>query len=216
MRQKYRNEKGHFSSLEYTVYESPVRENQPHPEKLSTVNPYPDNPSTKNLPLLNKHLRLNKQDTKNTTTNRDDYIWASQLSGLHKGSIYSLLTDVNNKEDIQLLLDELSGQLDNIKNPVGYFRTLLQSYLLGEFTPAKAIQIQSNRKKKKENELALERSRQYHEEQLNQLINNTMRPQHNSLWFEYFGKMRHAKIIYDTNRTFYLNINTRSSYFTQS
>ena len=46
--------------------------------------------------------------------------------------------------------------------------------------------------------------------------NNKKRPQHNSLWFEYFGKMRHAKIIYDTNRTFYLNINTRSSYFTQS
>ena len=172
VRQKHRNEKGHFSSPEYTVYESPVRENQPHPEKPFTVNPYPDKPSTENLPLLNKHLRLNKQDTKNTTTNRDDYIWATQLSGLHKASIYSLLTDVDNKEDIQLLLDELSGQIDNIKNPVGYFRTLLKSYLLGEFTPAKALQIQSSRKQKIENELALERSRQYHEEQLNQQIRN--------------------------------------------
>ena len=83
-----------------------------------------------------------------------------------------MLSNVDNKEDIQLLLDELSGQIDNIKNPVGYFRTLLQSYLLGEFTPAKALQIQSSRKQKTENESALERSRQYHEEQLNQQIRN--------------------------------------------
>ncbi len=40
------------------------------------------------------------------------------------------------------------------------------------------------------------------------------RPQHNSLWFKYFDKIRNAKFIYHTNRTFYLNFNIRSSYFT--
>ncbi len=41
-----------------------------------------------------------------------------------------------------------------------------------------------------------------------------LRPQHNSLWFKYFDKIRNAKFIYHTNRTFYLNFNIRSSYFT--
>jgi len=172
VKSKHRNNKGHFATPEYTVYECPLVNNQPRPENPSPVNPFTDNPSTVNPPLLNKHLKPNKQVTKNTTTNSDDYIWSSKLSEIHQTAILSLLSGIDDNEAAQLLLDELAGQIDNIKNPVGYFRTLLQSYLLGEFIPAKAIQIQSSRELKNDNELAIERSRKYHEEQLNLQIKN--------------------------------------------
>ena len=131
-----------------------------------------DKPSPPKHPLLSKQIKPNKQVTKNTTTNSQKYIWSPKLSHKHKKSILSLLEEVDNYRAVQLLLDELAGQIDNIKNPVGYFRTLLKSYLSGEFTPAKAIQIQSNRELKSENESAIERSMRYHEEQLNLKIKN--------------------------------------------
>ena len=66
----------------------------------------------------------------------------------------------------QLLLDELAGQLDWIKNPIGYFRTLLKSCQCGDFLPDKALNIQADRNLRRENELAVERTQQYHEEQM--------------------------------------------------
>ena len=56
-----------------------------------------------------------------------------------------LLTEID-RGTAQLLLDELAGQIDNIKNPVGYFRTLLQAFLAGDFIPAKALQTQAREK----------------------------------------------------------------------
>ena len=175
VKSEHRSEKGHFSAPQYIVYESPSlcdsSENTvPKPENPSTVNPSTDKPSPSKHPLLSKQTELKKQVTKNTTTNSQKYIWSPKLSDEHKNSILSLLEEVDDHEAVQLLLDELAGQIDNIKNPVGYFRTLLQSYLLGEFTPAKALQVQSSRKQKLQTESAVERSRKYHEEQLNQQI----------------------------------------------
>jgi len=175
-----RSEKGHFSSPQYIVHESPIssvssKEILPKPENPSAVNPSTGKPSPLNPPLLNKHLKPNKLVTNNTTTKNHNYIWPPKLSVVHQNSILTLLNEVDDHRAVQLLLDELAGQIENIKNPVGYFRTLLQSYLLGEFTPAKAVQIQSSREQKSQNELAVERSRKYHEEQLNLKIKNILK-----------------------------------------
>lgn len=172
VKSEHRSEKGYFSSPQYIVYESPSlcdssEETARQPENPSTANPSPDIPSPSKPLLLSKQTILKKQVTKNTTTNSHKYIWSPVLRDEHKNAILSLLNEVDDHEAVQLLLDELAGQIQNIKNPVGYFRTLLQSYLLGEFTPAKAIVIQSGRKQKSQNELAIERSQKYHEEQLN-------------------------------------------------
>jgi len=177
VKSEHRSEKGQFSAPQYIVYESPLlcdpcENNVPKPENPSTIKPSMDKPSPPKHPLLSKQTKPNKQVTKNTTTNSQKYIWSPKLSHKHKKSILSLLEEVDNYRAVQLLLDELAGQIDNIKNPVGYFRTLLKSYLSGEFTPAKAIQIQSDRELKSENESAIERSMQYHEEQLNLKIKN--------------------------------------------
>ena len=166
-----RSGKGHFSSPQYTVYESPVLSDSgvkivPKPENPSTDNPLAEKPSPLNPPLLSKHLKPIKQVTKNTTTNSENYIWSPKLNDEHRNSILALLNEIDDHDAVQLLLDELSGQIENIKNPVGYFRTLLHSYLLGDFTPAKAIQIQSSRKQKYQNALSVEKSLKYHEEQL--------------------------------------------------
>lgn len=180
VKSEHRSGKGHFSSPQYTVYESPLLSDSstkivPKPENPSTDNPLAEKPSPLNPPLLSKHLKPIKQVTKNTTTKSDKYIWSPKLSDEHRNSILSLLTEVDDNDAVQLLLDELSGQLENIKNPVGYFRTLLQSYHVGDFTPAKAIQIQSYRKRKNQNDLAVKRANKYHEVQLNLQIKKCQR-----------------------------------------
>jgi hypothetical protein len=43
---------------------------------------------------------------------------------------------------------------------------LLHSHLLGEFIPAKALQIQAGRNQKTQNEMAVERSRKYHNDKI--------------------------------------------------
>ena len=80
-----------------------------------------------------------------------------------------MITNMDN-QDVQLLLDELAGQIENIKKPVGYFRTLLNSYFSGEFVPAKALQVQSSRKKRLINEQVVEKSNQLHDKRLNELL----------------------------------------------
>ena len=172
VKSEHRSGKGHFSSPQYTVYESPLLSDSsakivPKPENPSTDNPSADTPSPLKPPLLSKHLKQIKQVTKNTTTKSYNFIWSPKLSDEHRNSILTLLNEVDDHDAVQLLLDELSGQIGNIKNPVGYFRTLLQSYLLGDFIPAKAIQIQSSRKQKYQNDQSVEKSLKYHDEQLN-------------------------------------------------
>ena len=179
VKSEHRSGKGHFSSPQYTVYESPLMSDSsakiaPKPENPSTDNPFAEKPSPLNPPLLSKHLKPIKQVTKNTTTNSENYIWSPKLSDEHRNSILTLLNEVDDQDAVQLLLDELSGQIENIKNPVGYFRTLLHSYLLGDFTPAKAIQIQASRKRKYQNDFAVERSMKYHDEQLDLKIKKYM------------------------------------------
>jgi len=175
VKSKGRSTAGKFASLNYTVYESPRSDSpdspiSPKPEKPLTGKPLTDNPATANPSLLNKQFILNKQDTNKTTTNRDDLIWTEKLSQGHKESILTMITSVDDQEAIQLLLDELAGQIENIKNPVGYFRTLLNSFLSGDFVPAKALQVQTSRKKRLENERAVERSNKLHEERLSKLL----------------------------------------------
>ncbi len=166
-----RSQYGQFTSPQYIVYESPIdgsldqshKPYQPEPENPSTVKPPAGIPSPSDHPLLSKQTELNKQLTK-TTTNKS-LVWSPKLSSKHQASILALLTDVD-QEPAQLLLDELAGQLDNIKNPVGYFRTLLKAYQAGDFIPAKALQTQATRKSKETSQKAVAQSQQYAEEQL--------------------------------------------------
>ena len=179
VKSEHRSEKGHYSSPQYTVHESPISSGSdvkivPKPENPSTDNPLAEKPSPLNPPLLSKHLKPIKQVTKNTTTKSDNHIWSPKLSDEHRNSIITLMNEVDDHDAVQLLLDELSGQIENIKNPVGYFRILLHSYLLGDFTPAKAIQIQASRKRKYQNDFAVERSLKYHDEQLDLKIKKYM------------------------------------------
>ena len=157
------------------MYESPIFETQdktisPKPENPLTGRPSTDNPSPANPTLLNKQLIPNKHNTKNTTTNRENLIWTQKLSKAHQQSILTMIANIDNHDSAQLLLDELAGQIDHIQNPVGYFRTLLKSYQSGNFIPAKALQIQASRKKQLDNERAVERSNQLHDQRVKDLL----------------------------------------------
>jgi len=161
-----RSQHGHFSSPQYIVYESPCDTPfdtpiHPKPENPSTVKPPSVKPSPLNPLLLNKQTKPSKQRTNKTTTNR--FIWPPKLNFKHQESIMSLMADID-LISAQLLLDELSGQIENIKNPVGYFRTLLKSHLAGNFIPAKAIKTQETRKTKHRNAQSMERLEQLSKE----------------------------------------------------
>ncbi len=168
IKSEYRSQQGQFTSPQYIVYETPhdgFLDNalKPQTENPSTVKPPSDKPSPLNPPLLSKQTELNKQVTNKTTTN--NFIWPPKLTTEQQESMLLLLTEID-RGTAQLLLDELAGQIDNIKNPVGYFRTLLQAFLAGDFIPAKALQTQAKRKAKLQNQLAVERSQKAAEEQL--------------------------------------------------
>ena len=109
------------------------------------------------------------ESPKNTTTTTNTLVWSEKLTAAHHDSILSLSQNVE-PVVVQLLLDELTGQIENIKNPVGYFRTLLQSYNSGEFIPAKALHVQSSRESRKRTELAVEEARKHGEERLERLV----------------------------------------------
>ena len=167
IKSEQRSQQGQFTAPQYIVYETPhdgFLDNaiKPQTEKPSTVKPLSVKPSPSDPSLLSIQTEPSKQVTK-TTTNK--FIWSSKLSNKHQESIISLLDEIDT-EPAQLLLDELAGQIDYIKNPVGYLRTLLQAYLTGDFVPAKALQTQANRKARLQNKLAVERSKKAAEEQL--------------------------------------------------
>jgi hypothetical protein len=174
-----RVESGQFGIPEYIVYELPydghfdsLKPNaKPETKNTASVNPQPDSPQTPNHPQLNIQTEPNKQLTNKTTTKADELIWPKSLSESHKESLLSLVFGLE-KEVIQLLLDELSGQIENIKNPVGYFRILVKNYLSGSFIPAKAIEVQAKREISHRNSLAVERSWQLAEEKVQNQIQN--------------------------------------------
>ena len=74
-------------------------------------------------------------------------------------------------------IEDALKQIENINNPVGYYRTLLKSHLEGGFVPAKAIQIQKDREVRNRNSLAIERSRQLAEDRVQLQIKEHMENQ---------------------------------------
>ncbi|MBL1319691.1 MAG: hypothetical protein COA63_001340 [Methylophaga sp.] len=186
VKNQVRSEHGRFSSPEYIVYELPydgyfdslINEAiKIKAEKTVSVKPTRDLPARVNPPLLNIQTIPSKQITNKTTTTTEKFIWSHKLSSKHQASITSLISQIDH-EPAQLLLDELSGQIDNINNPVGYFRTLLKSYLAGDFIPAKAIQMQTEREARHKNELAVARSNQLAEERIQRQIEEQRRANH--------------------------------------
>jgi hypothetical protein len=180
VKSEQRSLQGRFSSPQYIVYETPHdgfldqsnRRIQPETENPSTVNPSPGKPSPSDPPLLSIQTQQSKQITNKTTT-KEKYFWSEKLSAKHKESIFSLLHEIEQKP-AQLLLDELTGQINNIKNPVAYFRTLLQSYLAGDFIPAKALQVEAEREARIRNERAIAQSQKIAEEKLQQQMNKIL------------------------------------------
>lgn len=173
-----RDESGKFSAPEYIVYELPhdgyfdssMEGKKPKTEKAATVKPTCDLPSLAERPLLSKQTEPNIQITNNTTTTTTtEFIWSPKLSSKHQKSIRTLIAEIDH-DSAQLLLDEISGQIDNINNPVGYFHTLLKSYLAGDFIPAKAIKMQADRETRRKNDIAVARSNQLAEERIQHQI----------------------------------------------
>lgn len=201
VKREIRNQKGRFNTIEYIVHESPVKaiENTqndtdlPKPEKPLLDKSVLDKSLTETPPLLSNHLtkihntnNTPNQDTidqelidQETTDQNSELIWPEKLSHADRESIHHLLVgvvdiEVNLK---QLLLDELAGQLTWVNNPVGYFRTLLNNCHCGEFEPDKALKIQADRNKRKQNELMVERTQQYHDEQVRRKIQKYLKKQ---------------------------------------
>jgi len=163
VKNEQRSQQGHFSSPQYIVYESPHctfsgNPSQPKTENPSMVKPPPARPSPPNHLLLNKQTELSKQRTNKTTTT-NDFIWPSKINAKYRESIMSLIAGVD-EASAQLLIDELSGKIDSIKNPIGYFRTLLKRLDAGEFIPSIALKTQEVREARDRNAQIIERSHQ--------------------------------------------------------
>ena len=174
IKSEHRSHQGQFTSPQYIVYETPYdgfldNAIKPQTENPSTVKPSSGKPSPSDPPLLSKQKEQSIQVTKETTTT-SNFVWSPKLNIKHQESILTLLVEVE-PETAQILLDELAGQIDFIKNPVGYFRTLLQSHFSGDFIPAKALQVQASRKAKQSNEKAVQKSLRAAEDQLQLQIN---------------------------------------------
>ncbi len=169
-----RSQLGRFSRPLYHVYESPVdgyfdRSISPEAENPSPENPLPFKPSTEDRTQLNKQSNKDKQNTKKTTTTTNDLVWPRSLVPSQQASILTLANKVE-PVVVQLLLDELAGQIDNIKNPVGYFRSLLLSHQSDTFIPAKALSVQTSREIRKRNAVALDHAHKQSEERFKQMV----------------------------------------------
>ena len=64
------------------------------------------------------------------------------------------------------LLDELAGQIKNIKNPVAYFFTILKRYKNGTFTPSNSLRVETDRKTRMIHQSALENASKRHMKRL--------------------------------------------------
>lgn len=142
-----RTQLGQFSRPQYLIHESPLdgyfnEAISPETGNPSTDKPFTDKPTPDNRPLLKIQVNQEDQNTKKTTTTNNGIEWPKNIKVAHQQSILALAKDVDSVV-VQLLLDELTGQINNIKNPVGYFRSLLLSHQFKVFFPAKALQVQS-------------------------------------------------------------------------
>ena len=168
-----RTERGRYARPQYLVHESSQDDHfdkfiPPETENPSPVNPSSANPTPEYHPLPNKHNKQDCQINKNTTT-ISAFTWPKKLDPAYYPSILTLSKNTDSVV-VQLLLDELAGQLDNIKNPVGYFRTLLRKHNSNQFVPARAITAKSSREKRKRTEKALEDSKKQSEENFLRLV----------------------------------------------
>ena len=148
-----RTTSGQFSYPEYIIYELPYDGHFEKSDLPATENPSAVDPSVV-LPVPENPPLINKQSNKQTTTTNIDLDWPKKLS---KADRQSILKISNNTEPVvvQLLLDELSGQLPNVSNSVGYFRSLLKRYMNDEFVPAVSNKTQADRLTRLANNQAL-------------------------------------------------------------
>ena len=125
--------------------------NTSHPER---VTPQPPGDDEQTLPLTTIEPSI-KPTT--TTTEIATLKWPTALSSIDRSSIEKIVVGISS-EISQQLLDELAGQLANIKRPVGYFHALLRKHQQGLFIPSSSTQVKTSREAKLSNALALEHS----------------------------------------------------------
>lgn len=156
------------------LHESPLDDHFDKSIPREIENPSPDNPLPVNTspeyrPLPKIHSNQDGQINKNTTTTTSDFTWPKKLDPVYYSSILTLSKNTDSVV-VQLLLDEIAGKLDNIKNPVGYFHTLLRKYNSNQFVPAQAIATRSSREARTDNKKALEDSKKQSKENFLRLV----------------------------------------------
>lgn len=117
--------------------------------------PQPSGDDEQTLPLTT--IEPSIKPTTTTTTELAALKWPPELSSIDRSSIGKIVVGVP-YEVAQQLLDELAGQLANIKRPVGYFHALLRKHQQGLFIPSSSTQVKTSRETKESNALALEHS----------------------------------------------------------
>ncbi len=120
-------------------------------EVLTSVSGGHDNPVT---PLTTKEPLINP-----TTT--EHLHWPEQLSDSERKSIQKLVVGFSD-EIVQQLLDELAGQIKNIKNPIAYFFTILNRYKSGTFIPSNSLRVKADRNTRRRNQRALDNASKLH------------------------------------------------------
>lgn len=116
------------------------------------VTPPPPGNDVETLPLTTKEPSI-KPTT--TTAENTDLNWPTDLHSTDRFSIEKIVVGIT-AEIAQQLLDELAGQLANIKRPVAYFHALLQKHRQGLFIPSSSTQVKTSREAKHKNALDLE------------------------------------------------------------
>lgn len=122
----------------------------------------PGGSDTQTLPLTTIEPPI-KQTT--TTTEKKTINWPAKLADTDKKSIEKLVVGLPS-DDIQELLDELGGQLKNIKRPVSYFHALLKKHEKGLFFPSSSTQVKSGREVKQNTEASLRNAKKLNIERL--------------------------------------------------
>lgn len=147
-RNKLRDKKGRILGTEYIVYE------RPHPDNPDTDFPVTALPATANSSLPNKQNTHEQKIELNTTTTIGSEInigekrlcFSDMISTTDKTEIEKHLAGIR-FIDSQMLLDELNERLklSQIRNVVGYMRTLVSRYHNGKFKPELGLKVTSNR-----------------------------------------------------------------------
>ena len=108
------------------------------------------------IPLTTKEPLINP-----TTTTTENWHWPKQLSETERDSIQKLVVGISD-EIIQQLLDELAGQIKNIKNPVAYFFAILKRYKKGTFIPSNSLRVETDRVTRLTHQQALDNASKRH------------------------------------------------------